>query len=72
MVDLAAMRDAMRARELVRYLDFGRRSYVEAGPLHLGLVEQQHERHDDAGVGKDAVRGEFPGEVAVGRCIRSE
>jgi hypothetical protein len=38
------VRDAMRARELVTYLDSSRRLYVEAGPLHLGLVEQLRRR----------------------------
>jgi hypothetical protein len=38
------VRDAMRARELVAYLDSSRHLYVEAGPLHLGLVEQLRRR----------------------------
>jgi hypothetical protein len=43
------VRDAMRARALVTYLDSSRRLYVEAGPLHLGLVEQLR-RHAPKGI----------------------
>jgi hypothetical protein len=41
------LRDAMRARELVRYLDSSRPLYVEAGPLHLGLIAQLRRRAPD-------------------------
>jgi hypothetical protein len=67
------VRDAMRARELVRCLDSGRRLYVEAGLLHSGLVEQLR-RHVPVGVpvhprwlsaGTDA-RGAAPPPLAPG------